>query len=51
MLVRWILPVLPRFSLPVFEFGLVLWVVAAVLTLISAVSYLRAAWPELRGSA
>jgi len=51
MLFRWNLPILPGFSLPVFEIGLVLTVAAAVLTLVSAVSYLRAAWPELRGSA
>jgi phosphatidylglycerophosphate synthase len=28
---------------------LVLTVIAAFLTLISAISYLRAAWPEMRG--
>ena len=49
MLFRWSLPILPGFALPVFEIGLVLTVAAAVLTLVSAVSYLRAAWPELRG--
>src|SRR5215510_12570102 len=49
MLFRWDLPVLPGFSLPVFQIGLVLTVVAAVLTLASAISYLRAAWPDLRG--
>ena len=36
-------------SLPVFQIGFVLTIVAAVLTMISAVSYLRAAWPDLRG--
>jgi phosphatidylglycerophosphate synthase len=36
--------------LPLFEIGLLLTVAAAVLTLISAVSYLRAAWPDLQGS-
>jgi CDP-diacylglycerol--glycerol-3-phosphate 3-phosphatidyltransferase len=51
MLFRWDLPILPGVSLPVFEIGLVLTVVAAVLTLISAISYLRAAWPDLRGTA
>jgi CDP-diacylglycerol--glycerol-3-phosphate 3-phosphatidyltransferase len=51
MLFRWNLPLWPGFSLPVFEIGLVLTVVATVLTLLSAVSYLRAAWPDLRGSA
>src|SRR6186713_3172854 len=49
MLFRWDLPVLPGFSLPVFQIGFVLTIVAAVLTMISAVSYLRAAWPDLRG--
>jgi CDP-diacylglycerol--glycerol-3-phosphate 3-phosphatidyltransferase len=49
MLFRWNLPVLPGFSLPLFEIGLVLTVIAAVLTLISAISYLRAAWPDLQG--
>src|SRR5919108_2750643 len=39
MLFRWDLPVWPGFSLPVFEIGLVLTVVAAVLTLVSAISY------------
>jgi phosphatidylglycerophosphate synthase len=49
MLFRWSLPILPGFSLPIFEIGLVLTVVAAFLTMISAISYLRAAWPDLRG--
>ena len=48
MLFRWNLPILPGFSLPIFEIGFVLTIVAAVLTMLSAVSYLRAAWPELR---
>jgi CDP-diacylglycerol---glycerol-3-phosphate 3-phosphatidyltransferase len=48
MLFRWNLPILPGVSLPVFEIGLVLTVAAAVLTLLSAVSYLRAAWPDMR---
>jgi CDP-diacylglycerol--glycerol-3-phosphate 3-phosphatidyltransferase len=51
MLFRWDLPIAPGFALPVFEIGLVLTVVAAVLTLISAISYMRAAWPDLRGTA
>jgi CDP-diacylglycerol--glycerol-3-phosphate 3-phosphatidyltransferase len=51
MLFRWNLPVLPGISLPVFEIGFVLTIIAAALTLISAVSYLRAAWPDLRGHA
>jgi phosphatidylglycerophosphate synthase len=50
MLYRWNLPVFPGFALPLFEIGLLLTVAAAVLTLISAVSYLRAAWPDLQGS-
>ncbi|HEX5161072.1 MAG TPA: CDP-alcohol phosphatidyltransferase family protein [Steroidobacteraceae bacterium] len=49
MLFRWNLPILPGISLPVFEIGFVLTVVAAVLTLVSAVSYMRAAWPDMRG--
>jgi phosphatidylglycerophosphate synthase len=49
MLFRWDLPVWPGFALPVFQIGFVLTIVAAVLTLLSAVSYLRAAWPDLRG--
>jgi phosphatidylglycerophosphate synthase len=36
------------FGLPVYEVGVALLVVAAVLTLWSMVSYLQAAWPELR---
>ena len=50
MLFRWDLPVLPGFALPVFQIGFVLTIVAAVLTLLSAVSYLKAAWPDLRGN-
>ena len=46
MLFRWDLPR----ACPIFEIGLVLTVVAAVLTLLSAISYLRAAWPDLRGT-
>ena len=49
MLFRWNLPILPGISLPVFEIGFVLTIVAAVLTLVSAVSYMRAAWPDMRG--
>ena len=51
MLFRWDLPILPGVSLPVFEIGLVLTVVAAALTLWSAIQYLKAAWPDLRGNA
>ena len=36
------------FGLPVYEIGVVLIVIAGVLTLWSMVSYLQAAWPELR---
>jgi CDP-diacylglycerol---glycerol-3-phosphate 3-phosphatidyltransferase len=50
MLFRWDLPLFPGVSLPVFEIGLVLTIVAAFLTLISAISYLRAAWPDLHGT-
>jgi CDP-diacylglycerol--glycerol-3-phosphate 3-phosphatidyltransferase/cardiolipin synthase len=38
------------FGLPVYEIGVVLLVIAGVLTLWSMVSYLQAAWPELRRS-
>jgi CDP-diacylglycerol--glycerol-3-phosphate 3-phosphatidyltransferase len=52
MLFRWNLPIIPGvFELPVFEIGLVLTIVAAALTLWSAIQYLRAAWPDLRGNA
>jgi phosphatidylglycerophosphate synthase len=51
MLFRWNLPIIPgKFELPIFEIGLVLTVVAAALTLWSAVQYMRAAWPDLRGT-
>src|ERR1700690_433241 len=39
------------FGMPIYEFGLALTGVAAVLTLWSMILYLRLAWPELRGSA
>jgi CDP-diacylglycerol---glycerol-3-phosphate 3-phosphatidyltransferase len=39
------------FALPIYQIGLVLTAIAAVLTLWSMVQYLRLAWPELRGSA
>ncbi|HTE42229.1 MAG TPA: CDP-diacylglycerol--glycerol-3-phosphate 3-phosphatidyltransferase, partial [Steroidobacteraceae bacterium] len=38
------------FGLPVYELGLYCLLVAVVLTLWSMVVYLRAAWPDLRGS-
>jgi CDP-diacylglycerol--glycerol-3-phosphate 3-phosphatidyltransferase len=43
MLYRWDL-----LGLPIFSIGAVLTVVAAGLTLVSMLTYLRAAWPELR---
>jgi phosphatidylglycerophosphate synthase len=36
--------------LPIYDIGVALLVIAAVLTLWSMVSYLRAAWPELRAT-
>ena len=39
------------FGIPVYQLGLGLTAIAVVLTLWSMVSYLRLAWPELRGSA
>jgi CDP-diacylglycerol--glycerol-3-phosphate 3-phosphatidyltransferase len=39
------------FGMPIYELGLALTGVAAVLTLWSMILYLRLAWPELRGSA
>lgn len=44
MLIRW-----DVWILPTYQVGLVLTVIAAVLTLISAIDYLRAAWPDLKG--
>jgi len=38
-------------GLPIYNLGLVLTAIAAVLTLWSMILYLRLAWPELRGSA
>ena len=38
------------FGIPVYNIGLLLTAVAAVLTLWSMILYLRLAWPELRGS-
>lgn len=40
----------PLFGLPIYEIGLVLLYVAAVLTLWSMLIYLRLAWPDLVGS-
>jgi CDP-diacylglycerol--glycerol-3-phosphate 3-phosphatidyltransferase/cardiolipin synthase len=42
LLFRW-----NMFGLPIYELGLVLTIIAAMLTLWSMVQYLRAAWPEL----
>jgi CDP-diacylglycerol--glycerol-3-phosphate 3-phosphatidyltransferase/cardiolipin synthase len=39
------------FGLPIYELGVILLVAAAVLTLWSMVSYLQAAWPELKRGA
>ena len=39
------------FFIPTYNLGMVLTAIAAVLTLWSMISYLRLAWPELRGSA
>ena len=46
MLFRWNL-----LGLPMYDMGLVCTMVAAALTVWSAIEYLRAAWPELRGAA
>ncbi len=46
MLFRWDL-----FGLPMYLLGLICTIVAAALTVWSAVEYLRVAWPELRGAA
>ena len=43
MLFRWDLWLIPTYTL-----GLILTLIAAILTLASMVSYLRAAWPDLR---
>jgi CDP-diacylglycerol--glycerol-3-phosphate 3-phosphatidyltransferase len=42
LLFRW-----NMFGIPIYELGLVLTIIAAMLTLWSMVQYLRAAWPEL----
>jgi len=38
-------------GIPIYQLGLLLTAIAAVLTLWSMILYLRLAWPELRGSA
>jgi CDP-diacylglycerol---glycerol-3-phosphate 3-phosphatidyltransferase len=45
MLFRWDL-----FGLPIYPLGVLLTLVAAALTLVSMIDYLRAAWPDLRGA-
>ncbi|MFT5396604.1 MAG: phosphatidylglycerophosphate synthase, partial [Gammaproteobacteria bacterium] len=39
---------MPVFGMPVYEIGLVLLYIAAILTLISMIQYLLAAWPQLK---
>ncbi|MFZ9709358.1 MAG: CDP-diacylglycerol--glycerol-3-phosphate 3-phosphatidyltransferase [Steroidobacteraceae bacterium] len=46
MLIRW-----DVWILPTYEVGVALTLIAAILTLVSAEEYLRAAWPDLRGPA
>ncbi|MFO1427611.1 MAG: CDP-diacylglycerol--glycerol-3-phosphate 3-phosphatidyltransferase [Steroidobacteraceae bacterium] len=46
MLFRWDLLFIPTYAL-----GLVLTCIAAALTIVSMIDYLRAAWPDLRGAA
>ena len=46
MLIRW-----DVWFLPTYKLGVVLTAIAAVLTLLSAIDYLRAAWPDLKGRA
>src|SRR5450432_807070 len=41
---------LDLFGLPIYEVGLLLTLIATILTLWSMIMYLRLAWPELRGS-
>jgi phosphatidylglycerophosphate synthase len=38
----------PLWGVPVYQLGLILAVIAAMLTLVSMVRYLQAAWPTLR---
>jgi CDP-diacylglycerol--glycerol-3-phosphate 3-phosphatidyltransferase len=40
----------PLFKIPVYQLGIALTAVAVVLTLWSMIAYLRAAWPDLKGS-
>ncbi len=39
---------MPLFGLPIYEIGLVLLYIAAILTLISMIQYLLAAWPQIK---
>ena len=39
---------MPLLGMPVYEIGLVLLYIAAILTLISMIQYLLAAWPQLK---
>jgi len=39
---------MPLYGMPVYEIGLVLLYIAAILTLISMIQYLLAAWPQLK---
>ena len=38
----------PVFGMPVYQIGLILLYFAAILTLISMIQYLMAAWPQLK---
>ena len=40
----------PFLGLPIFQIGLVIYYVAAILTIVSMVFYLRAAWPVITGN-
>jgi len=40
----------PLMGLPIFKIGLVIYYLAAILTILSMVIYLRAAWPVLKGN-
>ena len=46
MLIRW-----DVWFLPTYKLGVILTAIAAVLTVLSAIDYLRAAWPDLKGRA
>ena len=40
----------PFLGLPIFEIGLAIYYVAAILTIVSMIIYLRAAWPVIKGN-